>query len=212
MVLKRGGIWTLFEVSWAVATPEFSGTIEPTPLIGKTQILDPDTGRRLMVHDTIDETVDHFIPRLKKWVVLQRKPNSEKKVAILYLIGVEPVWDAMGRVKGRRVIPGSRLGRPRIDVLINPSGLYRDVFPDKLIFLDEAVQKAMVQTDIENLLAKNKAIIKKALMDAGIGEKEAETQSRFRIFTEKVGSYIKKQLRFADRYALRKSQLVCYVK
>ena len=73
-----------FEVVWAVATPEFSGAIEPTPLIGKTQIVDPDTGRHLMVHDTIDETVDYLIPRLKKWVALRRKPNTEKKVAFLY--------------------------------------------------------------------------------------------------------------------------------
>ncbi|BBO82570.1 cobalamin biosynthesis protein CobN [Desulfosarcina ovata subsp. sediminis] len=123
------------------------------------------------------------------WAMETTRNEGVNESTILYLIGVEPVWDAMGRVKGSRVIPGSQLGRPRIDVLINPSGLYRDVFPDKLIFLDEAVQKAMVQTDIENLLSKNKAIIKKALMDAGIGEKEAEIQSRFRIFTEKVGSY-----------------------
>ena len=74
-------------------------------------------------------------------------------------------------------------------MLINPSGLYRDVFPSKLVFLDEAGQKAMVQTDIENLIARNKGVIKKALMDAGMSEEVAETQSRFRIFTEKVGSY-----------------------
>ena len=73
-----------FETVWAVATPEFSGAIEPTPLMGKIEISDPDTGRRLMVTGTIDETVAHLIPRLKNWIALQNKPNAEKKVAIIY--------------------------------------------------------------------------------------------------------------------------------
>ncbi|WP_319524927.1 cobaltochelatase subunit CobN [uncultured Desulfosarcina sp.] len=123
------------------------------------------------------------------WAMETTRNEGVNESTVLYLMGMEPVWDAMGRVKDSRVIPGSELGRPRIDVLINPSGLYRDVFPSKLIFLDQAVQKAMVQTDIENLIAQNKATIKKALMNTGMDEKEAETQSRFRIFTEKVGSY-----------------------
>ena len=104
-------------------------------------------------------------------------------------MGVEPIWDATDRVIGSRVIPGRELGRPRIDVLINPSGLYRDMFPEKLLFLDEAVQKALAQTDIENFLARNQATIKKALLAKGMSEQEAEEQSRFRIFTEAVGSY-----------------------
>ena len=123
------------------------------------------------------------------WATETTRNEGVNESTILYLIGVEPVWDATERVTGTRVVPGARLGRPRIDVLINPSGLYRDMFPNKLIFLDEAVQKAMAQTDIENLLAKNKGTIKRALMDAGMDEEKAEMQSRFRIFTEKPGSY-----------------------
>ncbi|MDZ7664137.1 MAG: hypothetical protein U5K27_02210 [Desulfotignum sp.] len=40
-------------------------------------------------------------------------------------------------------------------MLINASGLYRDLFADKLLFLDEAVQLALAQTDIDNLLARD---------------------------------------------------------
>jgi len=123
------------------------------------------------------------------WATETTRNEGVNESTILYLMGVEPVWDATERVTGSRIIPGKQLGRPRIDVLINPSGLYRDMFPNKLIFLDEAVQKAMVQTDIENLLAKNKAIIKRTLIASGMSEADAETQSRFRIFTEKPGSY-----------------------
>ncbi len=123
------------------------------------------------------------------WATETTRNEGVNESTILYLIGVQPVWDATGRVTGSRVIAGSRLGRPRIDVLINPSGLYRDMFPDKLVFLDEAVQKAMAQTDIENFLARNKAVIKSALVASGMREADAEVQSRFRIFTEKTGTY-----------------------
>ena len=123
------------------------------------------------------------------WATETTRNEGVHESTILYLMGVEPVWDATERVTDSRIIPGRRLGRPRIDVLINPSGLYRDMFPDKLIFLDEAVQKAMAQTDIENFLKKNNTLIKEALMASGMSAEAAETQSRFRIFTEKPGSY-----------------------
>ncbi|MGD8835732.1 MAG: cobaltochelatase subunit CobN [Desulfobacteraceae bacterium] len=123
------------------------------------------------------------------WATETTRNEGVNESTILYLMGVEPLWDATERVTGTRIIPGAQLGRPRIDVLINPSGLYRDMFPNKLIFLDDAIQKAMAQTDIENFLIKNKAIIKKALIASGLSDKEAEMQSRFRIFTEKPGSY-----------------------
>ena len=74
-------------------------------------------------------------------------------------------------------------------MLINASGLYRDLFPDKLLWLDDAVQKALLQTDIENLLAQNSGKVKQALLDQGMSAAEAEAQSRMRIFTEKPGAY-----------------------
>jgi cobaltochelatase CobN len=63
------------------------------------------------------------------------------------------------------------------------------MFPNKLLFLDQALQKAMVQNDIENFLAQNTKTIKDALIASGMDKAEAEEQSRFRIFTEEVGSY-----------------------
>ena len=112
--------------------------------------------------------------------------------------GWKPVWDSSGRVTGTRPIPGKRLGRPRIDVLVNPSGLYRDLFPDKLLWLDEAIQKAALQTDIENIIADNNRKVEKALLAQGMSPEQARSQSRLRIFTEKPGSYGNWRLR-ADR-------------
>lgn len=123
------------------------------------------------------------------WATETERNEGVNESTVLYLIGVEPIWAPSERVVGSRVIPGKELGRPRIDVLINPSGLYRDMFPNKLVYLDEAVQKAMAQNDIENFLAKNKKAIKESLVASGMSETDAEEQSRFRIFTEEVGSY-----------------------
>jgi cobaltochelatase CobN len=123
------------------------------------------------------------------WATETTRNEGVNESTILYLMGIEPIWDATERVRGSRVIPGHQLGRPRIDVLINPSGLYRDMFPDKLIFLDEAVRKAMVQTDIDNFLSQNTAKIENALIAAGMSAGDACRQSMFRIFTEKPGSY-----------------------
>ncbi len=108
---------------------------------------------------------------------------------ILHLMGLKPLWDSSNRVTGVTVIPGKELNRPRIDVLINPSGLYRDLFPNFMLFLDKAVQKASVQTDIQNLIREHNHRIKIRLIQDGMNEKEADLFSKVRIFTEKPGDY-----------------------
>lgn len=108
---------------------------------------------------------------------------------ILHLMGLKPIWDGSNRVTGVEVTPGKQLGRPRIDVLINPSGLYRDLFPNFMLFLDKAVQKAAIQTDIQNLIREHNSSIKKHLIRGGMNEKEADLFSKIRIFTEKPGDY-----------------------
>ena len=41
---------------------------------------------------------------------------------ILYMLGVEPLRDAFGRVTDLKLIPSKELGRPRIDVVVQTSG------------------------------------------------------------------------------------------
>ena len=55
---------------------------------------------------------------------------------IFYMLGVEPVYDSFGRVTDIRLIPSEKLGRPRIDVVVQTSGQLRDIaalssFPDR---------------------------------------------------------------------------------
>ena len=123
------------------------------------------------------------------WATETIRNEGINESTILYLMGLKPKWDKTGRVTGTKVIPGRVLNRPRIDVLMNPSGLYRDLFPNMILFLDKAVQKAALQTDIENLISKHNTQIKARLVVSGMDEERAELLSKIRIFTEKPGSY-----------------------
>lgn len=51
---------------------------------------------------------------------------------VMVMVGVRPVPDALGRVNKLEVIPLEELGRPRIDVVVNCSGVFRDLFVNQV--------------------------------------------------------------------------------
>uniref|UniRef100_UPI001CD75B22 cobaltochelatase subunit CobN n=1 Tax=Xinfangfangia pollutisoli TaxID=2865960 RepID=UPI001CD75B22 len=64
------------------------------------------------------------------WGSATMRTAGEEFAMALHLAGLAPVWDdGSGRVSGVEVIPLALLGRPRIDVTLRVSGLFRDVFP-----------------------------------------------------------------------------------
>lgn len=145
---------------------------------------------RQMIHSSLEKNGTY--PQkvaVVLWATETIRNQGVNESTILALLGIKPTWGESGRVTGMRVIPGDKLGRPRIDVLINPSGLYRDLFPGMLNYLDRAVQKAALQTDIRNLLRQHSARLKQQLLAQGLKEDKANRLSRVRIFTEKPGSY-----------------------
>lgn len=121
-------------------------------------------------------------------IELQRNEGTQVGTA-LYLMGMKPMWDKNGRVIGVEPIPGKVLGRPRIDVHLQSSGLFRDNFPNLILLLDEAVRKAGQLKDVENFIAKHNRKIKEYLLNKGYGEEEAENLSKIRVFSAKPGSY-----------------------
>lgn len=48
------------------------------------------------------------------------------------MVGVKPVADALGRVNKLQVMSLEELGRPRIDVVVNCSGVFRDLFVNQV--------------------------------------------------------------------------------
>jgi cobaltochelatase CobN len=123
------------------------------------------------------------------WAVESLRNEGLSEATVMALAGVEPLWSPSGTLSGMRAIPAERLGRPRIDVTINASGLFRDLFPDKMAYIDEVMRLAALQDDIENFVAQNDARIKAALMEEGFAEEEATRFSRARVFSEAPGTY-----------------------
>ncbi|MGE3155432.1 MAG: magnesium chelatase subunit H [Xanthobacteraceae bacterium] len=56
----------------------------------------------------------------------------------LWLMGAEPRHDSYGRLTGAQLVPLERLGRPRVDVVITLSGIFRDLLPLQTKLLAEA--------------------------------------------------------------------------
>lgn len=61
---------------------------------------------------------------------------------VMCMVGIKPVPDALGRVNKLEVIPLEELGRPRVDVVVNCSGVFRDLFVNQMNLLDRAVKMA----------------------------------------------------------------------
>ncbi len=108
---------------------------------------------------------------------------------IMHLLGVRPKWDQRGRVTGVEAIPREELGRQRIDVVIIPSGLYRDVFSNLIALLDNAVTAAREQQEEDNLVRDNTMRTKAMLMRKGVSADKAERLASVRIFTVPSGAY-----------------------
>ena len=83
------------------------------------------------------------------WGSATMRTAGEEFAMALHLAGVAPRWDlATGRVTGFDIIAPAALGRPRIDVTLRISGLFRDVFCG-LAQLFEAASDALSQRDWE---------------------------------------------------------------
>lgn len=56
----------------------------------------------------------------------------------LALVGARPRFDAYGRIAGATLVPLEELARPRIDVMVTLSGIFRDLLPLQIKLLAEA--------------------------------------------------------------------------
>ncbi len=68
----------------------------------------------------------------------------------LALIGARPRFDSYGRATGAELIPLAELGRPRVDVVITLSGIFRDLLPLQTKMLAEAALLAAMADEPED--------------------------------------------------------------
>nr|ACS94977.1 magnesium chelatase H subunit [Fragaria x ananassa] len=109
------------------------------------------------------------------WGTDNIKTYGESLAQVLWMVGVNPVADGLGRVNKVEVVPLEELGRPRIDVVVNCSGVFRDLFINQMNLLDRAVKMV---AELDEPLEQN-FVRKHALEQAetlGIGVREAATR------------------------------------
>lgn len=110
---------------------------------------------------------------------------------VLYALGVQPKWDAGGRVIGVEPISLAQLGRARIDTVISITGLYRDQFPNVMELLSSAVVLAasLDERGHDNPVRANVERVAATLLARGVEPQAAHDAARTRIFGNESGDY-----------------------
>ncbi|MEM6730021.1 MAG: magnesium chelatase subunit H, partial [Myxococcota bacterium] len=102
----------------------------------------------------------------------------------LALMGAEPRFDSYGRLCGAELISLEELGRPRIDVVMTLSGIFRDLFPYQIRLLAEA---SYLAASAEEPLERN-FIRRNVLEHMKREECDLETAA-LRVFSNADGAY-----------------------
>lgn len=148
-----------------------------------------------------DQAVSRFIREEGRYpesigIILWSDSNMRSQgqciAEVLSLLGVKPVWQrGSQRVTGLELIPLEELKRPRIDVTMRISGLFRDSLSAAVELLEKAVGLAAgaEETEENNFVRRHIAEDMVALQEEGLSEKEAFRQAGFRIFGCPPGSY-----------------------
>lgn len=129
---------------------------------------------------------------------------------IFHFLGVEPVRDARGVVHDIRIVPIERLGRPRIDVVVQTAGQFRDIAATRMSLIDRAVRLAGQAADSEefaNHVREGSVAAESRLKELGLSPADARKYSTARIFGGVNGNYgtgIMGLVEAGDRWESRK--------
>lgn len=123
------------------------------------------------------------------WSVETMRHFGVLEAQAFYALGVRPKWSDGGQVIGVEIIPGDELKRPRIDVVLSATGLYRDHFPNVIRHLAEAVVLAGKAEDSDNAVRANTTRLAARLKAGGVEDRQAERYAATRIFSNASGNY-----------------------
>ena len=131
-------------------------------------------------HSSLPETVAMVL-----WGSDNLKTEGGPMAQALALMGAAPRFDSYGRLAGACLVPLATLGRPRIDVVITLSGIFRDLLPMQIRLLAEA---AFLAASADEPLEQN-FVRKHAL--AFLAEHEGSTLecAALRVFGNTEGAY-----------------------
>jgi len=118
------------------------------------------------------------------WGTDNIKTYGESLAQVLWMVGVRPLPDSLGRVNQIEPIPLEELGRPRIDVVVTCSGVFRDLFINQMNLLDRAVKMvAELDEPPESNFVRKHAL--EQAEELGVTLRDAAT----RVFSNAAGSY-----------------------
>ncbi|MDD1725014.1 MAG: cobaltochelatase subunit CobN, partial [Methanospirillum sp.] len=161
----------------------------PTPSAWRTgkELADQMIERYISQEGTYPERVGIVV-----WATDTMRTGGDDIAYILSLMGLRPVWSHRGgTVTGLEIIPVSELDRPRIDVTLRISGLFRDAFPNLVDMIDKGVEicASLDESAESNYLAAHlKHDLLKKLAE-GISPETAREMSLIRIFGDPPGNY-----------------------
>ena len=127
------------------------------------------------------------------WAGESTRHQGVMESQLLYMMGIKPVWNAdSSEVEDVEVIDSAELGRPRIDVLVQISGLYRDTFPMKVKLIDKAVRLAYAEgetDDYDNYVTLNTDALQLTLNETIQDGNLSLDIAQFRVFGPADGAY-----------------------
>lgn len=96
------------------------------------------------------------------WGLDAIKTKGESLGILLELVGAEPVKEGTGRIVRYELKPLAKVGHPRIDVLGNLSGIFRDSFVNIIELLDDLFQRAaeVDEPETQNFIRKHALALK----------------------------------------------------
>ena len=84
------------------------------------------------------------------WGSATMRTGGDDLAQAMALIGARPVWDqTSSRVSGFEILPQASFNRPRVDVTLRISGLFRDVFATQIALFDSAVQAIALLDEVD---------------------------------------------------------------
>ncbi len=115
------------------------------------------------------------------WGLDAIKTKGESLGILLELVGAEPVKEGTGRIVRYELKPLAEVGHPRIDVLANLSGIFRDSFVNIIELLDDLFQRAAdaEEPESENYIRKHALALKA----------QGVTNASARLFSNPAGDF-----------------------
>ncbi|MEL6745250.1 MAG: cobaltochelatase subunit CobN, partial [Pseudomonadota bacterium] len=135
--------------------------------------------RYMEADNTLPETIAVVL-----WGTDNLKTEGSPMAQALALLGARPRLDSYGRVVGAELIPLDELMRPRIDVVITLSGIFRDLLPLQAQMMAEACYLAATADEpVERNFVRKHALAYATENDCTLEE------SAYRVFSNAEGAY-----------------------